>query len=280
MSLSACRYAVVQFLPYAETGEFANVGIVLLCPEARYFAYRLQPARRTRRITTFFERLHRADYVRALRLFQQELGRVGALLNGDIFPRGDAEAARQIFTALTHPREAVVRFSPVRAVMALRPEQALDELFGRYVEHDFATREYREEVLEKRIGQMLRSLTLPRPFQPQVIGNDETHARFPFVQMENDRPVKAIKPIYLAQSEPHRIFEHADHWLPKMRRLRARGLLPPQVLLSVEAPPEQAALRFRAFAEVRDEMTDLGLVTVSANDDAAIKSFAVATVGQ
>ena len=25
----ACRYAIVQFMPYAETGEFANVGVVL-----------------------------------------------------------------------------------------------------------------------------------------------------------------------------------------------------------------------------------------------------------
>lgn len=159
MSLSACRYAVVQFLPYAETGEFANVGIALLCPEARYFGYRLQPARRTRRITAFFERLDRADYVRALRLFQQELSRVGALLNNEIFPQGKAEAARQLFTALTHPREAMVRFSPVRAVMADSPQQMLDELFGRYVEHDFATREYREDVPT---NDLQSRLSLPR----------------------------------------------------------------------------------------------------------------------
>ena len=112
MSLFACRYAVVQFLPYAETGEFANVGVALLCPERGYFGFRLQNARRTKRITGFFERLDRAVYVRAQGLFEQELARVKTLLDNEVFPRADAEAARQLFVALTHPREAIVRFAP------------------------------------------------------------------------------------------------------------------------------------------------------------------------
>lgn len=277
MSLFACRYAVVQFLPYAETGEFANVGIALLCPETNFFGFRLQPARRTRRITSFFERLDRADYVRALRLFQQELIRVGSMLNQDVFPQGNAELARQAFTALTHPREAVVRFSPIRVVMTASPQQELDALFGRYVEHDFATREYHEEVLEKRIGNILRGLSLPLPFQPHIIGNDETRARFPFVQMENDRPVKAIKPLFLAHDEAHKIFEHADHWLPKMRRLRARQLLPDAVLISAEAPPEDAPLRYKAFVEIKAEMDTLGLICVPAGDKGMIQKFATAS---
>lgn len=32
MNKLACQYAVVRFLPYAETGEFANVGVALACP--------------------------------------------------------------------------------------------------------------------------------------------------------------------------------------------------------------------------------------------------------
>jgi len=30
MKKFACQYAIVRFLPYLETGEFANVGIVML----------------------------------------------------------------------------------------------------------------------------------------------------------------------------------------------------------------------------------------------------------
>ena len=276
MSIFACRYAVVQFLPYAETGEFANVGVVLLCPDTGYFGFRLQSPRRTKRITSFFERLDRGVYSRSLDTFQQELQRVARHLETETFPRADAEGARQLFTALTHPREAIVRFAPVRAIMTAAPEKEVDVLFGRYVEHDFATQEHREEVLEKRIGQLLRGLPLDKPFQAHTLGNDETRARFPFVTMDGERPIKAIKPLFLAQDEPHKIFEHAAFWLPKMRRLRARDLLPETTLISTEAPPEDDAKRFKAFTEVRAELIGLNLLTAAAQDEAAIRRFALA----
>ncbi len=276
MKLFACRYALVQFLPYAETGEFANVGMVLLCPDQKYFGFRLQNTRHTKRITGFFERLDRTAYVRALKLFQGELVRVKTVLDNEVFRRADFEAARQLFGALTHPREAVVRFSTTRAIMTADPAQEVENLFGRYVEHDFATPEHREDVLKKRIGQLLHALPLARHFQAHTLGNDETRARFPFVLMDKEQPIKAIKPLFLAQDEARKIFEHADFWLPKLRRLRTRGLLPDATLISTEAPNEDDGKRYKAFIEVRDELAGLDLLTVAANDDAAIKRFALA----
>lgn len=275
MSLFACRYAVVQFLPYAETGEFANVGIVLLCPDLGYFGFRLQNTRRTKRITGFFERLDRSVFVRALDLFQQELVRVKGHFDTEA-TRANTDAARQLFAALTHPREAIIRFATTRTIMTAAPEKELEALFGRYVEHDFSTPEHREEVLEKRIGQLLRGLSLEKPFQAHTLGNDETRARFPFVLMENNRPIKAIKPLFLAQDEPHKIFEHADFWLPKMRRLQVRGLLPESTLISTEAPPPEDDKRFKAYAEVRNELNDMNLLTVPAHDAGVIRDFALA----
>ncbi len=32
---TVCHYALVHFLPYAETGEFCNVGVVMFSPTAR-----------------------------------------------------------------------------------------------------------------------------------------------------------------------------------------------------------------------------------------------------
>ena len=52
MKKYACQYAIVRFLPYLETGEFANVGIVMLCPDAGFFDFKL--LRHVRRITAFF----------------------------------------------------------------------------------------------------------------------------------------------------------------------------------------------------------------------------------
>ena len=49
-----CRYAILRFLPYVETGEFANVGVVLMSTAGRYFGFRLL-GRRVARVTHFFD---------------------------------------------------------------------------------------------------------------------------------------------------------------------------------------------------------------------------------
>jgi hypothetical protein len=61
-----------------------------------------------------------------------------------------------------------------------------------------------------------------------------------------------------------------------MRRLHMRGLLPETTLISTEAPPEDDTKRFNAFAEVRDELIGLNLLTAAAQDEAAIRRFALA----
>ena len=270
MNKVACRYAIVQFLPYPETGEFANVGVVLLCPEANYFGYRLQ-TRRIGRITAFFEHIGRTTYSRALQLFRQELERAATELAETAFAQDDPQAARQVFERLTHPREAILRFSLQRACLADAPEAALEHLFGHYVDHEFVTREYQENQMEKRIAAMLRTMELNRPFRPQVLGNDDVHARFAFVQGDAE---KLIKPFFLAQDEPNRIYDHADPWLQKMRRLRSRNLLPRRVLFPLDGPPVTDVKRYHAFEEIRQELLALDCAVIPAEENEAISRFA------
>ncbi len=72
----ACRYAILRFLPYTETGEFANVGVVLACPATGYFGFKL-------------------------------------------------ETRRYAFTALIHPREAILRFGDARVTTISRSDSHL-----------------------------------------------------------------------------------------------------------------------------------------------------------
>ena len=47
---------VVRFLPYPETEEFVNIGVVMACPETGTFDFRIE-TRRRERITGFFPEL-------------------------------------------------------------------------------------------------------------------------------------------------------------------------------------------------------------------------------
>lgn len=74
MNKIACQYAIVRFAPFVETGEFANVGILMIAPKERFFGFKLE-TRRHGRITRFFEELDRKHYTQALYQVREELTR-------------------------------------------------------------------------------------------------------------------------------------------------------------------------------------------------------------
>ena len=249
----ACRYAIVQFVPYTETGEFANVGVVIACPETGYFDFKLQ-TRRYARITAFFDELNADVYRMALKSIQTELERIQRLIADLPATPKRADEIRNVLTALTHPREAMIRFNQVRPILTQEPVAQLIELFDHYVDHAFATPEYVEQTINKRIQNLLEGLALPAPFKSERIGDDQIHANFPLVQRMDGELTKIIKPFNLAQDEPNRIFDHGDAWLQKIRRLRRRNLLPRDVLFAVAAPPESDVKRFGAYKEICVEL--------------------------
>jgi len=273
MKLVACRYAVVQFAPYRETGEFANAGVVLMCPETGYFDFKLQ-TRRTKRITDFFDELPRDFYVRAVKAMRDELLRMAKVV-ADAPSHGRADYLRQVFDSLIHPREAMVRFSAPRAVMTADPAVELNNQFDHHVDRAFATPEYVEQVMEKRIKALLGGLQLQAPFVPLRVGNDEFHARFQLVQEQEGVLTKIIKPFHLNQAETVGIYEHGDAWLQKIKRLRDRRLLPDAVLFAVKAPPQADAKRHAAYNEICSDLRQLDVQTVDENAERQIAAFAL-----
>ena len=270
----ACQYAIVRFLPYLETGEFANVGIVMLCPDAGLFEFKL--LNRVRRITAFFEELDAGIYRRALKDFQHELQRVRKWLEPEGAHGMDVELARHLFAELTRPREAMMRFDGMRVVLADDPAQQFDELFGHYVERNFATKAYQEQLLEKNVRRILMGAKLDKQYRPETLGDAAGyHTRFPFVHRENEHAVKAIKPLHLAHEDPAQIYDHGWAWLGKVDKLRALKLLPDQVLFTVQAPAETVGERFAMYQEITGKITAACVLVVPANQNEKIVQFAM-----
>lgn len=277
MKRFACRYAIVQFLPHTETGEFANVGVVLACPETGYFHFKLQ-TRRYARITGFFEELSKDVYLTAIKTIQTELERIQHLVLNLPANSERADTVRNLMVALTHPREAIVRFGVVRPILTPDPGTQLDQLFSHYVDRVFATHEYVEHTITRRIQTLLDGLVLPAPFKNERIGDEQIHANFPLVQRLHGQVAKVIKPFNLAQNEANAIYVHGDAWLQKVRRLRQRQLLPHDVLFAVEAPPPADAQRFAAYQEISGELQEQGVQLVQKDQESTILAFAAATV--
>lgn len=272
MKKFACRYAVVQFVPYSETGEFVNAGVVLVCPQTGYFNFLLQ-TRRYKRVTAFFDELAPKVYLTAMRAIESEMERVQAML-AQFAP--DDDVVRTAFTSLVHPREAIIRFSPTRVLLTEAPEKELTRLFEDYVNRAFATPEYVEKKLGKRLSTLIKGLNLQVPFREAKIGDAEVHARFALVQRSSTEFLKVIKPFNLNQAEPNGIFDHGDAWVQKIRRLQARQWLPKDVLFAVAGPRETDTKRYAAFREICAELKSLHVLTVAAGAEKSILEFAAA----
>lgn len=275
-SRTACQYAIVRFAPYVETGEFANVGVVMMAPQARFFGFKLL-TRCHGRITKFFEELDAKVFCHAMFELKEELERVHDVLKGHGFDRrlknNDIEFAKRLFAEVLRTREAIVRFGEPRVVLADDPKETLSELFAHYVERNFVTKEYRETVMEKGVRQLLFKHQLGERFHRTKVGDDQFHVTFPFVELRNERAAKIIKPLNLAQDETTKILEHGNKWEFRIRKLQERKVFADRVLFAVDGPEEQGK-RANAYQEAVEMLQETGVAVLPIQDRAEILEFA------
>jgi hypothetical protein len=278
MNKTPCLYTIVRFAPFVETGEFANVGLVMIAPEQRFFDFKLM-IRRHSRVTQFFEQLDAKVFRASMYTLREELDRAAGLLRRHGFDKrlktNNIDFAKRMFAEIVRPRETVIKFSDPRAVLADEPKATLEELYGFYVERDFVNREYQEAVLERDIRKWLYQARIGERFTRLEVGNDEYHATFPFVEKREDIPVKAIKPLHLAHAQPSKILDHGGQWLFRVQTLKRRNLLPKRVLFAVGGPKDDGA-REKAFVDIVGSLEETGVAVLPIANKERILEFAAA----
>ncbi len=249
MKKHAVSYAIIRFQPHVETEEFANIGIVLVAPRISFLDFRIED-RRLGRLTSFFDTVEATTTRDVLKSYHIELKRIRDLAGhtgGQTrFEFELSDNAEHLFHALTKDREGMIRFSEVRFAMTDDPKGKLDELFNYYVRRNFAGAVYREGLLEKQVRALFKLREIGRNFKPMTFSDGLYSAKFPFVEVVEDKPFKVLKPIYLGQDEPTRILDHGNKWLFTIQRLKEK--LPPDVVVAVEGPNDSPK-RKQAFRE-------------------------------
>ena len=244
-----CNYSILRFLPYPETGEFVNIGIVLI---ANNGDFRFKIEKKRQRVTSFFPSLDAQIFLRARKEMEAELTRLSGFFTSH---RPDLNALLGTFKHLIHPRETMMRFSDPGTMAIENANQAIGSLFDHYVNHSFATKEYQETVLERQLGKLLSASNLKQRYNEQKLGTADYPVKFPFVMVSGAQPVQALKPIHLGHDEPAKIIEHGDAWISKIRRLSAVGQLAKDTLF-IAGPPEQGKTKLqKAFQEICAELS-------------------------
>jgi len=271
----ACNYAVARFLPYAETGEFVNVGVALMCPEVGYFDF--QFARKRQRVTGFFKELDKAIYTAGLKYFREELTSLRATLwlrhakpTGAVFEKDYALA---VFRELVKPRESIFRFSAARTVLAVNPAEQLQHLYDFYVDRQFATKEHHETVMAHRLRILFSQYNLAHLYKAQAVGDESYSVSIPLVYRAGGKVLKAIKPLDLNRETPSKVYDHGDLWIARVKRLKQINQLPDEMLFTVQAPT-QGEKQQHAYDEVCDELAELQVEVLPAEDKAGVIAFA------
>jgi hypothetical protein len=254
-----CNYSILRFLPYPETGEFVNIGVVLFANNGE-FHYKVESTRQ--RVTRFFKTLDHRVYIRARDEVTEEFTRLKHFFGSH---KGETPLLASTFKHLIHPRETMMRFSNPGTVTTENIPSVMTQLFDHYVNHSFANKEYQERFLERQLGSLLSVSNLKDRYKEFRLGTKDYDVRFPFVALEDNQATQAIKPLFFGQSEPARILDHGDAWASKIKRLSKARRLAADTLFIVEPPAKGEAKLQKAFNEAVEALNDFAGVRVVSN---------------
>ena len=122
-----CEVVPVYMRPQSMVAEQACFGVVVRCPTANFYGYRLAQGDEAAiaRITSFFPRVGRAGLERAMTWAAQDIEYT--------FDRERNQGDKGAFANLIRPRENLVRYGAPQAVFTADPVVELDDLYRRSV---------------------------------------------------------------------------------------------------------------------------------------------------
>lgn len=250
------QYSIIRFLPFADVGEFANIGIVALDSQNKALQFRLA-RQRFRRLREFFgEDAYRA-YGAAIEYLRLELASLTA--GAGLWTSWQPERA---FSHLTRRHESSIVFSEVRTLLSKdNISDVVDALFTRLIErqrqeaHDLdLIKDIRHELVANGI----------KGFRAIRVVDDVVPVTFPLAHRNGE--LNAIQPMVFTQKTPLAVFDHGTMWKRRLKYLLDhRKISDKSVLLAVDPPAVDASTSLlSAYKEAMNEIGSLPFEVVTA----------------
>jgi len=285
MKKLVCNYSIIRFLPYPETEEFVNVGVLACCPQIGWMDYHIDP-RKKKRISAFFPELDIAMFDRGRQRVIEDLRRTtGEFKKAQVnqwVMKDYSDYTKDVFAELTRTREEIFRFGTVATMVTSHPKRDMEALYKYYIERHFAKQgEYQETIMVERLSILFKERSLASRYHKKRLGTDDYHVTLPFVEMADDgiHALRAVKPLNLAQEEATAIRVHGDAWLARMTRLKRMEYLPEHMLFAVRMPPRNATKRIDAAKEICEQLAHRKLLIADFENCAEVTRFAEQTNG-
>jgi hypothetical protein len=263
-----CNYTLVRFLPYRETGEFVNIGIILYAPEFNHFDFKLAN-KANRRVRGFFPEMDDGVYRAAMERLQRELERQQV----EYIAINSVEQGLKVFGNMLRRRETLLHFAEP-GMRVGEPRLLLEELFAEYVERRFAhVPKYQEVAMQNQLNGWLREWGVRKQYKRNAtVGDDMFHLTLPFVRRDGDAVTAAIQPLDLDRPDTSKIFDHGGLWIQRFRRLKDRNQMPARMIVPILLPLEARRI---AADEIVNELEQTDVRVVPIDDKGRIHELAI-----
>ena len=269
MKKYVCKYVVLRFAPYSETGEFANVGVLLYSQNHNAFVFKLDTTDLGGRVTKFFHINDKQILKFAMSSYKEELVFMKERVTQHQLTAHDA------FELLVKPRATLLRFSEPRTVITDSIDATLNSVFDRMVSHSSASQTRARLKLSGMLRDQLASLRLANPFKRHKFVKSGFETTYDFTQLNDDgNPLKLIQPIELMdRTTPKNIYDVVDRSESRLNRMNNLDLLPQKVLLPFSIEKNRSKEIDEVWSIVKKELQQFGEL-VDIQDHAAIAHFA------
>jgi hypothetical protein len=269
-----CMYAVVRFMPFAETREFANVGVVVIAPKLGLYDFKLAP-KTFNRVTKFFDDLDGVVYKHAIEGFEEELKRIRNYLAHN---HVQGKSLVDYFKEITRTRESVLHFGEVGTLLTDNINVAVDKLYERLIGRNFTeSKEYKEQQMIRVLkSQLTAKLPSGIRYTKQNLKADMYDIPVPLATRINDS-YRIIRPLAFEQPNVLLAMEHGEAWVNRLKKLINFDVVQAdKALVAFEKPVHRKQEFMKVYEDVVGEIKNLGALTKDYGDTDSIIQFASA----
>lgn len=241
------QYAVIRYMPDAVTGEFANVGVVVLAPQAKFL--RARCTKRYGRTSQFFGSVDGQHFRRVLEMIEMGVRQIERELGTFLLdlPEDVVDVLRRIIPI----DDSTLLFGETKGGLTSDPRKTLEDLFDRFVgrfEDDLQARRrpdadvwrsFRRELDKAGVSEILQ----PHRVEAPLFSYDFEHA------LKNGT-WHALEAVSFDLADPDSIRDKATRWLGRATTLvEAEETIHLHYLVGKPADPGQEIAR--AFSQAR-----------------------------
>ncbi|WP_032093137.1 DUF3037 domain-containing protein [Necropsobacter rosorum] len=217
-------YSFVRFLPFFESGEFVNIGLLMCEPGAKTLTYRLVKKNDVR-VNHFFRQSKIFYDVQPV--INEQLKYIVAKIAAEPFKTSDEMI--NFFYHYTEQKDGLFQFSNAAVGLVEDPAIKFDELYEKFIRGACVPTESQETHIIREYKRLFKEQNnqLLAQYKEHLVQGDTAKFKFPLAlqHAETKEILKGIKPLAFDQTETAGMIEHCDNWVAKINRASEEGLL-------------------------------------------------------